>query len=145
MLPHIDKNMGYLPPGVHFVPWTEVRLWLGTNDHRLRLLTGLQNALVNLAIAGCRSVLLNGSFISNKRLPADYDGAWDPWGVDIDLLAPVLLDFSDRRRAMKAKFGGELFPAAANAGGGVTFREFFQTDRDGVEKGIVEINPGSLL
>ncbi|MCY4038110.1 MAG: hypothetical protein OXF09_01475 [Hyphomicrobiales bacterium] len=143
MLPQIDMNTGYLPPGVHGALWAEVELWFGTNDYRKQLLIGLQSALVNLAEASCRSVLINGSFISAKPDPADYDGAWDPCGVNFKRLDPVLLDFSNARAAMKAKFGGELFLATglADPDKKITFRDFFQTDRDGVRKGIIEIDP----
>lgn len=144
MIPEIDQCTGYLPPGIHSVLWAEVGPRFGTNDHRSRLLAGLQNALVNLAQAGCKSALLDGSFISEKPLPADYDGAWDPYGVDPHRLDPVLLDFSNGRAAMKAKFGGELFPSTFSAGGGVIFRDFFLTDRYGVPKGVIQIDLRSL-
>jgi hypothetical protein len=97
-----------------------------------------------LASAGCRSILLDGSFVSEKLLPEDYDGAWDPYGVDPYRLDPVLLDFSNSRAAMKAKYGGELFPATAQAIPGVLYRDFFQKDRNGVPKGVVQIDLGSL-
>ena len=48
------------------------------------------------------------------------------------------------RAAMKAKYGGELFPASSSAAPGVAFRDFFRTDRDGIEKGVVLIDLGSL-
>ena len=66
-----------------------------------------------------------------KRFPGDYDGAWDPSGVDPSLIDPVLLNFENKRAAMKAKYLGELFPAVWNAEPGVPFTEFFQRDRDG--------------
>jgi hypothetical protein len=55
---------------------------------------------------------------------------------------PLLLDFSDRRAAQKAKFGGELFPAQfAAEPGGTAFLEFFQLDRLTQEpKGIIAID-----
>ena len=56
----------------------------------------------------------------------------------------VLLDFSNRRAAMKAKYLGDLFPASAFAAPGVLYRDFFRTDRNGVEKGVVLIDLGSL-
>jgi len=105
---------------------------------------GLLAALQNLAGAGCRSVLLDGSFVSQKDLPNDYDGAWDTHGVNPDRLDPVLLDFSNRRAAMKAKYLGELFPATAVAAPGVLFRDFFMKDRNGLPKGAVSIDLGSL-
>ena len=142
MIPSCDASTGYLPPGVHTASWAEVATRFATNGHRSQLIAGLLNALTSLAGAGCRSVLLNGSFVSDKPLPNDYDGAWDTYGVDPSLLDPVLLDFSNRRAAMKAKFGGELFPADADAG--VLFRDFFLTDRNGVPKGVVQIDLRSV-
>jgi hypothetical protein len=144
MLPLPDSSTGYLPPGVHKAPWCEVTPRFGGNGHRLRLIGGLLAALQNLAGAGCRSVLLDGSFVSRKDLPEDYDGAWDTIGVDPALLDPVLLDLSKGRAAMKSKYLGELFPVTAAAAAGVLYREFFMKDRNGVPKGIVQIDLGSL-
>ena len=144
MLPDANPTTGYLPPGVHDATWGEVMERFTENSWRLRLAEGLLAACKELAGAGCRSVLLNGSFVSLKAFPGDYDGAWDPSGVDPDLLDPVLLDFSDGRAAMKAKYYGELFPETALASAGTTFRDFFRTDRDGREKGVVLIELGSL-
>ena len=45
---------------------------------------------------------------------------------------------------MKAKYLGDLFPALAPAAPGVFYRDFFRTDRDGVVKGIVLVELGSL-
>lgn len=144
MIPDLDLQTGYLPVGVHDAAWAEVAPRFSGNGHRGRLADGLLEALRNLKAAGCGSVLLDGSFVSAKPLPSDYDGAWDPKGVDPYQLDPVLLDFSNGRAAMKAKYGGELFPATAMAAPGVLYREFFQSDRNGVPKGVVQIDLGSL-
>lgn len=144
MLPEPDPSTGYLPPGVHLAPWCEVVPRFSGNGHRSRLIGGLLAALQNLAGARCRSVLLDGSFVSQKDLPEDYDGAWDTRGVDPALLDPVLLDFSNGRAAMKSKYLGELFPASAAAAPGVLYRDFFMKDRNGVPKGVVQIDLGSL-
>jgi hypothetical protein len=144
MLPVLDSRTGYLPPGVYQVLWEEVARRFSANSHRARQLSGLLNALQNLAGAGCRAVLLDGSFVSVKDLPGDYDGAWEIHGVDPDLLDPVLLDFNSGRAAMKAKYGGELFPASMQAAPGILYRDFFQRDRNGVPKGVVNIDLGSL-
>ena len=57
-------------------------------------------------------------------------------------LGPVLLDFSNRPAAQKARFGGELFPAQLPNGlSGRTFLEFFQIDKQtGDPKGIVALD-----
>ena len=44
---------------------------------------------------------------------------------------------------MKAKYFGDLFPASAVAEPGVLFRCFFQTNRDGVPKEVVQVDLGS--
>ena len=144
MLPNADSSTGYLPPGVHDAPWHEVASRFSANGHRLRLVGGLLAALQNLAGAGCRSVLLDGSFVSQKDLPEDYDGAWNTQGVDPYRLDPVLLDFSNARAAMKSKYLGELFPATATAAPGILYRDFFMKDRNGVPKRVVNIDLGSL-
>ncbi len=58
------------------------------------------------------------------------------------LLDPILLDFSDRRRAQKASFGGEMFPAEVPADqAGTRFLDYFQQDKTtGARKGIVALD-----
>ena len=118
----------------------------GYTPHRLALLAGLKAALDALRIAGCRRVYIDGSFVSAKQVPGDFDGCWEVAGVDPSLLDPVLLTFDNRRAAQKAKYGGELFLAEAAADPlGTRFLEFFQRDKyTGEPKGIVAIDPGTL-
>ena len=144
MIPDPDPFTGYLPAGLHLGRWGEVQQCFARNVHRSRLLGGLLAAVTNLVRAGCREVLLDGSFVTQKELPSDYDAAWNTVGVDPYLLDPVLLDFTRSRAAMKAKFFGELFPAQFEAAPGVTYRDFFQQDKSGTPKGIVKIDLGSL-
>ena len=139
-----DPKTGYLPPGVHDAKWCDVAGRFDGNSHRMRLMGGLLAACLNLAAAGCRALLLDGSFVSTKALPGDYDGAWETEHVDPGRLDPVLLDFSNRRAAMKAKYLGDLFPASVIAAPGVLYRDFFKTDRNGIEKGVVLIDLRSL-
>ena len=144
VIPQPDPITGYLPPGVHGASWCDVAMCFAGNSHRERLLEGLLAACRSLAEAGCGELLLDGSFVTGKALPGDYDGAWETAGVNPDRLDPVLLDFSNRRAAMKAKYLGDLFPASAPAAPGVVYRDFFKSDRDGVEKGVVLIDLRSL-
>jgi hypothetical protein len=87
-------------------------------------------------------VYINGSFVTAKDVPGDFDACWDADGVDPDRLDPVLLDFSNRRAAQKAKYGGEMFVSDAPADLlGTRFLEFFQLDTNTAQpKGIVEID-----
>lgn len=138
MLVSFDED-GNLPSGIHWASWKEFENRFGTNSRRKRLLNGLQRAVSSLQKAGCRVVFVDGSFVTSKELPGDFDACWSVEGVNPDLLDPVLLDFSNGRAAQKVKFGGELFPAELIEGGsGKPFLEFFQMDKNtGKPKGIV--------
>lgn len=140
MLPQLTRA-GNLPPGIHWATWTEFAGRFGWSPRRRRLLTGLRRALRLLREAGCTVVYINGSFVTAKETPGDFDACWDVEGVDPDRLDPVFLDFADGRAAQKRRFGGELFPAQLPEGlTGRTFLAFFQTDRrTGGRKGIVAI------
>lgn len=136
-----DSTHGYLPEGLHTMSLAEVSAAFTWNARRLWLNMGLIRAATALRGAGCRTIILDGSFVTAKEEPGDYDAAFDPVGVDGDLLDSVLLRHSDRRMAMKAKYFGDIFPWGATACSktGSTFRDFFGTDRSGVPKGVVEI------
>ncbi|MDQ3132289.1 MAG: hypothetical protein M3Q99_16195 [Acidobacteriota bacterium] len=132
---------GNLPPGIYAATWQEIVDRFGGNVHRRRLLSGLKTALQSLKDAGCQRVYIDGSFVTNKEFPNDFDCCWEEEEVNGDLLDPVLLIFDDGRAAQKAKFLGELFPANLPGSIDKTFINFFQQDRDtGEPKGIVSID-----
>jgi hypothetical protein len=138
-LSQIDGN---LPAGIHDATAAEIVERFGGTSHRDWLIRGLFAALRELKAAGCKKVYLDGSFITAKKIPGDFDGCWDVAGVDPTGLDPVLLTFDSGRAAQKAKYHGELFPAQTVEGvSGNTFLEFFQVDQDsGERKGIIEIS-----
>ena len=107
------------------------------------MLDGLETALVCLKAAGCRAVYLDGSFVTAKVQPGDFDACWDAEGVKGEVLDWELCTaegFANGRAAQKKKYGGELFAANVDADGlGTPFREFFQYDKNGNPKGIIVI------
>ena len=104
------------------------------------LLDGLRAALLSLKDSGCRRVYSDGSFVTTKEQPGDFDGCWEVDGVGPDKLDPVLLEFVNRRAAQKAKYHGELFLANTAADpAGTRFIDFFQFDKDGQPKGILAL------
>ena len=107
----------------------------------MTLLEGLRRALEALQKAGCKRVYIDGSFVTAKVEPLDFDGCWEMDGVDPDNLDPVLLKFANKRAAQKAKYRGEFFLADSDADpAGTRFIEFFQRDKDGNAKGIIAID-----
>lgn len=104
---------------------------------------GLGMAVAVLGRAGCQTVYLDGSFTTDTERPRDFDACWDPQGVDPALLDPVLLEFSNRRAAQKARYAGEMFPSSMPAdASGIPFVEFFQRNKNGQARGIVRIRLG---
>lgn len=140
MIPPFDPESGLLPEGEHFGSWDEIVDRFGWNERRRSLLDGLAEALEMLRSVGCRQVWLNGSFVTAKDEPADFDACWDTAGVDLDEIDPVFLDLSAGRIAQKERFGGEFFPNVIEAQSGLVFAEFFQNERDGSRKGIVVVH-----
>jgi hypothetical protein len=122
----------------------EVYHRFGSTPYRARLLQGFENAVTVLRAAGCKRVYLDGSFVTAKAVPGDFDALWDSKGVDLSLLLrrePCFGDFANGRAAQKARFGGEFFPAELpELDSGRIFLDFFQMDKEtGVAKGIVAI------
>ena len=144
MIPTFQPD-GSLPPGIHEATWQEAAKRFGANTYRTNLLQGLLTALRSLSRAGCLKAYLDGSFVSDKEFPNDYDVAWETLGVDEALLKPIFLEFHNLRQSQKEAFGGEFFPADWLADRqGRTYLEFFQTDREGSPKGIVSIDLRTL-
>lgn len=149
MVPPFDLASGNLQPGVHEATWSEIVARYGYNPRRLTLLSGLKAALDSLRQAGYARAYLDGSFVTAKEVPNDFDACWEMAGVNFDLLEmldPILLDWHNRRAAQKARFGGEIFIAESAADPwGTLYLEFFQHDRNtGEPKGIVAIDLGDL-
>jgi hypothetical protein len=105
------------------------------NPHRLRLATGLAAALRKLGLAGCRRVIIGGSFITDKEEPNDFDGWYDDFCLDLDVLDSLFVEEVDRQQSV---FGGRLFDLPSYEG-------FFQTDRSGRPKGVIALDPQELL
>jgi len=126
--------------------WAPFSTRFGWNARRRFLIGGMQRALSNLRSAGCVAAIVDGSFVSVKDEPGDYDLAFDPVGVDGSLVDPVLLRHDDQRKAMKAKYFGDIFPWGAIACTKTRhiYREFFQRDRSGIAKGVVLLDVEQL-
>jgi hypothetical protein len=103
-----DPDNVLLPPGERAASWdgvVEVRL-----DRTPPTSARWTRADGRAARSGRRHIWLNGSFVTAKDEPGDFDACWDTDDVDLDALDPALLDLFNHRAAEKARFGGELFP-----------------------------------
>jgi hypothetical protein len=76
MIPGFSRA-GSLPAGIYWATRQEIESRFGFSDRRTRLLAGLKSALGALHAAGCRKVYIDGSFVTMKHEPGDYDACWD--------------------------------------------------------------------
>jgi hypothetical protein len=146
MIPEFDL-WGTLPEGVHYATWSEFKTRFGYTAHRLDLIELLAKLARHLAEVGCATLYVDGSFVTQKAVPNDYDACWDSTGVKHDRLDPVLLRADAAGKAMMAaRYGGDIRIANLSFGDfdGI-YLDFFQTDRDGRKKGIVALDLHEFL
>lgn len=140
MIPNFQSN-GILPSGIHWSTIEEVKDKLCFSVKRTELIVGLEQAIISLKSAGCKTIYLDGSFSTSTKDPNDIDVCWELINVNLDMLyiiEPVLFNFDFKRKAQKDKFGCEFFPADSIAAPpDKTYIDFFQQDRDGNPKGII--------
>ena len=74
-IPPFAPESGLLPPGEHEAVWDEVQARFGWNARGRQLLDGLADGMSLLGAAGCARVWLNGSFVTAKEEPGDFDCA----------------------------------------------------------------------
>lgn len=128
---------------MHWAEWSEFVELFGYNFDRERMINGLKLAMEQLKAAGCRTIYINGSFVTREPDPRDFDACYDEETVDFTYLrinAPRLFNYYDRA-GQKAKYRGEIFPSKQPVGDyGLNSYEFFQRDRFQNKKGIIAID-----
>ena len=146
MIPPFEAT-GKLPPGIHQAEWKEFCQRFGSSRYRKNLLAGLLRAIDALKAAGCQTIYLDGSFVTAKKIPGDYDACYSVNGIDFSRLDPVFHDFTNGRAAQKSKYGGEFFPAELPESiSGLTFLDFFQVDKETTKlKGIVSLDLKTIV
>jgi hypothetical protein len=134
-MPLLYQENGNLVPGIHKLTWDEFKKEFGYNKCRRKLLEGLEKAITELKDVQCKTIYVDGSFVTTKSDPNDFDACWDPIGVDFNKFSAkysVLLEFKPDTRKQKAKYGGEFFPSPR-------FLTFFQKDKEDNIKGIIKL------
>ena len=142
MLPPFNER-GDLPPGIHQADWDEVEARFSGGFARRPLFRTLRHVHA-LAAKTCHleRFLVFGSFVTDKDAPGD---------VDVVLVMAEAFRLEEAPRESRtlfshadadARFGASVFwvrrgilPEPEMAG----FLKFWQTRRDGVARGIVEV------
>jgi len=138
MIPQFNRR-GYLPAGIHPAHEDEVfSRFCSGNPRREELGINLRKFLQFARSCGIARFLLDGSFVTDKTEPADYDciivvpSTFDEDDIYADLLSSP--------REMKKSYSADAYVVNESDGKLLDWWiDFFGTDRSGYSKGIVEV------
>jgi hypothetical protein len=143
MIPDFDTN-GNLPPGVHETTLDDIEVKFTSTLKRKEHFELLKQLIKDLKAIGCKTIYIDGSYITRKSLPNDIDICWESNGVDLNtakLIMPILWDFRNGRYAQQKKYHADIFPARCiELSSKLYFLDFFQVDKNtGESKGIIKL------
>jgi hypothetical protein len=137
-LPHFNEH-GFLPPGIHHAGLEGLELKLGFNRYRKEMIRqGLLPVLKELRDKKVRSMVVDGSFVTEKPFPDDIDA----YVLVPDRTHPLFRFISERHKAWRTLYRVHCFPAIQNEDGFGSenhWQDFFGHQRDESAKGIVRL------
>lgn len=144
MFPNFEPT-GYLPEGIHECTLDDFFQKFMNTPWRSKFKQGLMQLISDLNSIGVSIIYIDGSFVTNKRLPNDMDICWEDIGIDYPAaqkMHPILFDWTPPRTKQQLKYGADVFPARLYEGGSnLYFLDFFQCIKYSSEKkGIVKIH-----
>lgn len=95
-----------------------------------------------MSLANCKFLFLDGSYVTSKIVPGDYDAAWNTKGVNFNALDPVFFETDYPRVSQKNKYLGDYLPNDDfEEVGSAGILDFFQKIRNShLKKGILQID-----
>ncbi|KAA6335586.1 hypothetical protein EZS27_016196 [termite gut metagenome] len=141
VIPDLLEN-GFLPEGIYETTFEEINKRFGFSNRRNRLLTGMKELIDICKQLGCDVFYLDGSFVSKKVIPSDYDACWDTTSIHRE---SVLKAASESILvALEEEYGGEIYYAQTKSfrNASITILEYFQLCKENptIKKGILKIN-----
>ena len=150
MIPDFTRD-GLLPKGIHETTWELFSVHFGKSSRRRKgLIKKIEIVIKILKEVGCKELYIDGSFVTKRNRPEDFDACWLREGVDLsrlNQLAPILKYAPGFFKGVdcKQKYGGDIFPLTRlvpnpknSEGQDITYLEFFQMDKEsGQDKGII--------
>lgn len=104
----LNPKTGLLPEGVHDLSWTDIAVLFGTSVHRRNLLKYFHEVCSILKKAGVDKVWLNGSFVTSKSRPSDYDCSYELTQRIFDALPTDPFKLKNADTIIRARFNGDV-------------------------------------
>ncbi|MBS1055022.1 DUF6932 family protein [Gluconobacter kondonii] len=141
-----DTGVGFLPEGIHHADWEEFESRFRCSVRRRKILKRIILFSTMMKKAGCKKIYIDGSFVTDKRHPNDWDGCFCTCGLNYDYLDPILLDLGKNRSNIQDKYMCDIFPDNCLEGeSGMLFLDFFQQKKGSFsKKGIILLNLDSI-
>lgn len=141
------RDDGWLPPGHHTASWQEIVSRFGgrPNSRRAEIIASLlswRDAARAENLAGL--IILNGSFVSSKEAPGDFDLLFS-YDTATDALVRTHAEaraLTDYQACRALGFLGDVFALPASLGKSsptLSGLDMFDFDRKGNIKGVVEV------
>jgi len=133
---------GVLDPGIYEMTWKEFYDSFSFSRRRKELLEGLEKVVAILRETGATHIYIDGSFVTDKVNPNDWDACYDCPLSQLDILAKMY-PFGNKKE-QKKEYKGELYFAGHSPfypNRDVSYLSFFQQRKDNpsLNKGIVEL------
>ena len=143
MIPDFDKD-GNLPSGIYQATLIEIEVAFAYNLKRKGHFEHLKLLINDLSAIGCKTIYIDGSFITKKLLPKDMDICWESRGLDLNIVRrfmPILWSLGFPRNEQQNRYHADIFPANCIEGASSRcFLDFFQFDKNtGKAKGIIKL------
>ena len=150
MIPDFDEN-GNLPPVPQRIWWAtlmQIKERFGKGKKRAMLFEHLIRLSTILRRGGCRTLYLDGSFITDKHLPSDYDCCFERHEVNNEtkaLIFPTPQDYAYLNWYLQETYKADIFYCDEQydfdriGNRPVTYLDFLQQNR-GTAKGIIAID-----
>ncbi len=137
VIPNFDEN-GNLPPGIHDATIEEVQQRYSYNKKRVTLFTALLEVVEILRGCACPEIHLDGSFITAKEQPGDYDLCYESTGITP---TQEFYEFLKNRETRKERYMGDIFARMPQPPYYFDHVQHWQTDsrEDDIAKGIIRI------
>lgn len=129
--------------GFHQTSVDEIESMFAYNEKRMEIFTGFVQACLELRKSGCKTVYLNGSFVTTKLNPDDFDACWEMNFPNNLKLNSIIRNCDYRTRQLQKQiYKGEFFPIdlANRNRGGTKWLKFFLRTRLGNKKGILRLS-----